>query len=905
MSSMSDVRLLFLMAMLSSLLLALNMLLIRRLNPELKGVSAWQTGSAISALGFCLVSLRGVVPDALSIVLANGLGVLGTARTLRGMREALDLPPLPAVEWLAAGAAALICLVFTYVEPSLSARIRGVSLSFLLLGLYGMATAFGRQATADANRWAWRSVGLIVLVASTAHLLRLLSFPDHPQSGQDYMAVRQTQEAVLLAVAPAYHLTLMFALTFVVATRVVGSLRRSEGAQRDLVQRLRDSEQQLQTLIAQAPMAIAMLDRELRYIVASGHWQQRMAATDMPLAGHRVGEHRRVLLPPGCISAQRRVLDGETVSGHSDALHFAGEPPRLFDWTASPWRGPDGTVGGLILCVEEVTERERAVAALRESNSKFASVFETGLVGMAINSLPDGRFIDINSAWLQLLGYERSQIVGRTGDELQLWTDPGLRTRTLDALKQDGRITAVEAQLRRADGRTVDALFSANCVRADGRQLFVSILADVSALKAAQRSLQAQKQDLEQTVALRTRDLAQALDAAEAANRTKSAFLANMSHEIRTPLNGILGMAYLVRSSGVTPVQQQRLDQLEGAGRHLLQVINDVLDLSKIEAGGLVLEERHFLAAELEALVSAVVVPLAAAKGLRLAIDLTALPAELVGDSARLAQALINLLSNGIKFTDAGVVTLRAMLRRLDREGCELEFEVQDTGIGMSDAQMAQIFRPFGQADSSVTRRYGGTGLGLVITQRLAELMGGSVTVSSQPGAGSCFCLQVRLGLPPTGTGLPAADPPDLQAARRSEAALRARLAGRPVLVVEDDLLSRSFMADLLDDMGLAHEAAGDGGEAVACAAARPYAVILMDLHMPTLGGAEATQRIRALPAHAHTPIVAITADAGEEQRAECLRTGFDAVLHKPLVPAQLVEVLLRVVPEPDPSPGL
>ncbi len=897
-----DIRLLYLIAMLTALLLALAMHLLHHLNPDTPGVRSWQLGSALGAMGFALVALRGTAPDALSIVLGNGLGVLGIARLMRGLREALGQPPQRVVELAATAATVALCLVFTYLEPSLSARIRGVSVIYILVALHGLHLLFGPAAAADANRLCWWAIGTVVAAAGLSHVLRLLTFPDLPASGQNYLNLRTPQEALVLAVLPVYHVTLIFTLVFVISSRVIGSLVDSERVQRGLVQRLRTSEQQLETLIAQAPMAIAMLDDQLRYIVTSAAWQRRMAGTSAPLAGLRIGTQKRVILPLQCLGAHQRVLAGETVSGESDPLQFEGEPLRLFDWTASPWRDPDGRVGGLILCVEEVTARERAITALRESNSKFASVFQTGLVGMAINVLPEGSFLDINDAWLDLLGYRREQIVGRSGNELQLWVDPQQRARALDTLMREGRVTAVDAQLRHADGHPVDALFSANLVQADDRQLFISMLADVTALKAAQRSLQAQKDDLEHTVDQRTRDLALARDAAESANRAKSAFLANMSHEIRTPLNGMLGMAYLVRHSGIAPAQQQRLEQLEGAGRHLLQVINDVLDLSKIEAGGMVLEQRPFLAAELEALVSAVAAPLAAAKGLRLAIDLNAIPPTLIGDSGRLAQALINLLSNGIKFTERGQVSVAATLQQIDSQGCVLQFEVADTGIGMDEAQLARIFKPFGQADSSVTRRYGGTGLGLVITRHLAEMMGGSVTVSSQPGRGSRFRLCVRLGLPPAGGHHPASSAPDVHQARRAEAALRTQLAGQPLLVVEDDLLSRSFMADLLGDMGLAFDIAEDGAQAVALCRAQPYAAILMDLHMPTLGGAEAARHIRALPGHAETPILAITADAGEQPRDDCLRAGFDAVLHKPLEPARLVEALARAVARRQPG---
>jgi signal transduction histidine kinase/CheY-like chemotaxis protein len=396
---------------------------------------------------------------------------------------------------------------------------------------------------------------------------------------------------------------------------------------------------------------------------------------------------------------------------------------------------------------------------------------------------------------------------------------------------------------------------------------------------------------LEDIVTMRTAELVTARQIAEDASRAKSVFLANMSHELRTPMNAIMGLTGLALRRAEDPKLRDQLGKIEQASRHLLNLINDILDISRIEAERLTLEQVEFRFGTVLKNVSGLIQHKAGEKNLRLLIQLSPAVATLSlrGDPLRLGQVLLNLAANAVKFTDTGSITLRIALAEDGGDTVLLRCEVEDTGIGIAGADQSRIFTAFEQADGSMTRKYGGSGLGLAISKRLVKLMGGEIGLVSAPGKGSTFWFTVRLGKVPTASATLAPGPADV-----AEAQLRAGFTGARILLAEDEPINQEVLRELLMATGLVVDLAVDGAIAVEMARDHAYALILMDMQMPNLNGTAAARQIRQLPGHAATPIVAITANAFDEDRRICLAAGMNDHIGKPVDPEVLFKTVLK-----------
>ena len=404
---------------------------------------------------------------------------------------------------------------------------------------------------------------------------------------------------------------------------------------------------------------------------------------------------------------------------------------------------------------------------------------------------------------------------------------------------------------------------------------------DITERKAANAELARYRNHLEELVAARTREVAEARDAAEAANRAKSSFLANMSHEIRTPMNAIIGLTHILRRTATDRDQGEQLDKVSGAAQHLLGIINDILDFSKIEAGKMRLEQSNFDVDRMVGNVCALIAEKAQIKGLEIVSDIAALPPMLNGDGMRIGQILLNFLSNAVKFTTQGSIILRGSLCAESAEQVVVRFAVIDTGIGISSEETKRLFQAFEQADISTTRRFGGTGLGLAISRRLAQLMGGEVGVESTPGVGSTFWLELPL---------------NKVAGHRQRQRAAVLPPGSRVLIIDDIEDARQAMAATLQELGAVPETLPDGQEAVAAivaadTAGTPYSLVLLDWQMPHMTGLQVAADLRQLPLRQRPTLLLVsgTLAAPCEDLDEVGIAGFIA---KPLTASSLLVAL-------------
>jgi two-component system, sensor histidine kinase and response regulator len=518
---------------------------------------------------------------------------------------------------------------------------------------------------------------------------------------------------------------------------------------------------------------------------------------------------------------------------------------------------------------EELQAQQESLVAAEERTRLILDSAGEGIFGIDM----DGRMTFVNPATCRMLGFSAEEMLGqRPHPMFHQYRPDGSEYPREECPMYKAHVHGVASRvddevLWRKDGSSFPVEYGATPIVKDGALMGAVVsFSDITERKRSEEALRV------------------AMQKAEEATQMKSMFLANMSHEIRTPMNAIIGLSHLALKTDLSPKQRDYVGKIHNAGTSLLGVINDILDFSKIEAGRLDIESTAFKLDEVIQGVALVTGQKAHDKGLEFLVDVPPdIPQSLVGDPLRLGQIITNLVNNAVKFTERGEIRLKAELLERTGEKAEIRFSIRDTGIGMTKDQAARLFQPFTQADMSTTRKHGGTGLGLTISRRLVELMGGQIWLESEPGVGSTFVFTAWLGI---GTGVARVVPEQLGALR--------------VLVVDDNSAARDILVDALKGVAAQVDAVSGGAEAVAAvkqhAAASPYDVVFMDWKMPGVDGLEATRQIKRDKAIAKQPaVVMVTAFGREEVREEAEKLAIDDFLVKPVTKSMLVDALVRV----------
>lgn len=682
------------------------------------------------------------------------------------------------------------------------------------------------------------------------------------------------------------------------------------------VKRLITQSRMLQNLVRSIPDIVWLKDMQGVYLTCNPTFERCFGAPEADIVGKTDLDFVSAEQAAAFRETDLKVMRSGQTQTVTEWLTFSGtQEKRLFETVKIPMSDEHGSLIGVLGVSRDITEREQTAQELQTLRHHLTELVDErtrqlaelagslkkahadqqamlDLMPVGISLLKNRRIVYCNERLSKMFGLPPERMMGCS---TRIWypDDAAFEAggQRVYGILQQGKVHSREEQLMRQDGGLFWARITGRLINPnDIDKGALCIIEDVSAEHATMLALR------------------QAKEAAEETTQLKSAFLANMSHEVRTPLNAIMGLTHITLTTALDDTQRNYLEKIHTASERLLSIVNDVLDLAKIESGKMQLERSWFDVAQLLQEVHAQLIDRAQAKGLALHLSVDPdLPVGLMGDALRIRQIMLNFGSNAIKFTETGHVRLGVRVESRTQRDVTLRFEVVDTGIGLSASEQAHIFQSFQQADVSITRRYGGTGLGLSISRQLAQEMGGRVGVSSRPGEGSLLWFAVKLQCPEQVDCLRDATPskpmPDIAPHHDAPLAtlvdarrVLAPSQGRRVLVVEDNELNRLLVGELLAQVGLVVDFAHDGRQAVDALtrSEADYGLVFMDMQMPVMDGLEATRQIRLLPGRAQLPIIAMTANAMSEDSVRCLAVGMNDYVAKPFRPETLWVTLRR-----------
>jgi PAS domain S-box-containing protein len=714
---------------------------------------------------------------------------------------------------------------------------------------------------------------------------------------QNEIALASTMRRMFTIIIIASLLTLLTALTFVYIYYRAGQqrlknlvhretqhlLEMQEKTNKELQKAnatLQSSEEKLSVTLYSIGDAVMTTDGNGCITLLNPPAEQLTGWTLAQALGRPVGEIFNIInqdtRQPAVVPVLETLAHGtiQGLANHTVLIALDGSECAIAD-SCAPIRDRAGSVVGAVLVFRDVTAEYAVQRALRDQEFYTRSLFESNIDALMTTN-PSGDITDVNTQMERLTGCTREELIGTPFK--RYFTDPDHAAAGIKLVLSINKVTDYELTARTGNGQeTVVSYNATTFYDRDGK---------LQGVFAAARDITERKR-LDQVLQEKNIELGMARTVAESANLAKSDFLANMSHEIRTPMNAIIGMSYLAMKTELTSRQRDYINKIRGSSRHLLGIINDILDLSKIEAGKLTVEYTEFELEKVLDNVADLIADKTSAKGLELIFNIGKnVPQTLVGDPLRLGQVLINYSNNAVKFTEKGEIDVTISLQEESDKDVLLYCAVRDTGIGLTQEQMGRLFQSFSQADASTTRKFGGTGLGLVIAKKLAELMGGEVGVTSEPGKGSIFWFTARLG---KGLGL------------QRKLVLASDLQDKRVLVVDDNENARMVLGELLTGMSFKVDQVESGQEAivaadVAEAQGKPYEIVFLDWQMPNMDGIEASKCLRARLLRNVPHMIMVTAYGREEIIKAAEEAGIADVLIKPVTASVLFDGVIRIL---------